>query len=84
MRSRKKGGCDGHGRFLKAHFAVLSGMMFIGASPSSVGGGIRTTTFAIMILSIFSLPAGKIQLNYLAAISTQKMNTGRLLSSQQR
>ena len=29
---------------------VISLLMFIGASPSSVGGGIRTTTFAINIL----------------------------------
>ncbi|MDF2945606.1 MAG: synthase [Bacillales bacterium] len=34
-------------------------LMFIGASPSSVGGGIRTTTFAIVILSIFSYAQGK-------------------------
>ncbi|WP_147531666.1 TrkH family potassium uptake protein [Bacillus marasmi] len=38
---------------------LLSGMMFIGASPSSVGGGIRTTTFAIMVLSIFFYARGK-------------------------
>jgi potassium uptake TrkH family protein len=38
---------------------ILSGLMFIGASPSSVGGGIRTTTFAIMILSIFFYAKGK-------------------------
>ncbi|WP_394138892.1 TrkH family potassium uptake protein [Cytobacillus oceanisediminis] len=37
----------------------ISGLMFIGASPSSVGGGIRTTTFAIMILSIFFYAKGK-------------------------
>jgi potassium uptake TrkH family protein len=37
---------------------VLSSMMFIGASPSSVGGGIRTTTFAIVILTIFSYAKG--------------------------
>ncbi|MGM0867533.1 MAG: TrkH family potassium uptake protein [Bacillota bacterium] len=37
----------------------LSGLMFIGASPSSVGGGIRTTTFAIMMLSIFFYAKGK-------------------------
>ncbi|MBM6617072.1 TrkH family potassium uptake protein [Bacillus suaedaesalsae] len=37
---------------------VLCILMFIGASPSSVGGGIRTTTFAIMILSIFSYARG--------------------------
>jgi Trk-type K+ transport system membrane component len=33
-------------------------LMFIGASPSSVGGGIRTTTFAIMLLSIFFYAKG--------------------------
>jgi potassium uptake TrkH family protein len=38
---------------------MLSGLMFIGASPSSVGGGIRTTTFAIMILSIFFYAKGR-------------------------
>jgi potassium uptake TrkH family protein len=38
---------------------VLSMLMFIGASPSSVGGGIRTTTFAIIILSIFFYAKGK-------------------------
>ncbi|MBO8138542.1 MAG: TrkH family potassium uptake protein [Desulfotomaculum sp.] len=29
-------------------------LMFIGASPSSCGGGIRTTTFAVILLSIFA------------------------------
>ncbi|WHX98471.1 TrkH family potassium uptake protein [Neobacillus sp. DY30] len=38
---------------------ILSTLMFIGASPSSVGGGIRTTTFAIMLLSIYSYARGK-------------------------
>ncbi|MCM3405963.1 TrkH family potassium uptake protein [Cytobacillus oceanisediminis] len=37
----------------------ISGLMFIGASPSSVGGGIRTTTFAIMMLSIYFYAKGK-------------------------
>ncbi|MEJ9304596.1 TrkH family potassium uptake protein [Priestia megaterium] len=32
---------------------MMSAMMFIGASPSSVGGGIRTTTFALNILFLF-------------------------------
>ncbi|PLS17325.1 Ktr system potassium uptake protein D [Bacillus sp. M6-12] len=31
----------------------LSILMFIGASPSSAGGGIRTTTFAVMLLTIY-------------------------------
>jgi trk system potassium uptake protein TrkH len=34
-------------------------LMFIGASPGSTGGGIKTTTFAIIILSIISILTGK-------------------------
>jgi trk system potassium uptake protein TrkH len=34
-------------------------LMFIGASPGSTGGGIKTTTFAILILSIKSILSGK-------------------------
>ncbi|MGG4443947.1 TrkH family potassium uptake protein [Brevibacillus fortis] len=37
-----------------ATLIMLSGMMFIGASPSSVGGGIRTTTFFVLIASVFA------------------------------
>ncbi|MEH7525070.1 TrkH family potassium uptake protein [Bacillus sp. JJ1503] len=37
---------------------VISILMFIGASPSSVGGGIRTTTFALNILFIFHFAKG--------------------------
>ncbi len=36
----------------------VSVLMFIGASPSSVGGGIRTTTFAIMLLTIWNYAKG--------------------------
>ncbi|MEN2466317.1 TrkH family potassium uptake protein [Ornithinibacillus sp. JPR2-1] len=38
---------------------MLSFLMFIGASPSSVGGGIRTTTFAVILLLIFSFAKGR-------------------------
>lgn len=34
-------------------------LMFIGASPGSTGGGLKTTTFAIMVLSIVSMVTGK-------------------------
>ncbi|MGM0826931.1 MAG: TrkH family potassium uptake protein [Bacillota bacterium] len=37
---------------------VMSALMFIGASPSSVGGGIRTTTFALNILFLFHFARG--------------------------
>lgn len=37
----------------------ISALMIIGASPSSVGGGIRTTTIAVMFLTIRSFALGK-------------------------
>ncbi len=44
--------------FTEPTLLFLSSMMFIGASPSSVGGGIRTTTFAINILFLFNFARG--------------------------
>ena len=38
---------------------VLFILMWIGASPASTGGGIKTTTFAIVILNFLSLARGK-------------------------
>ena len=38
---------------------LMSVLMFIGASPSSVGGGIRTTTFALAILFLINFSRGK-------------------------
>ncbi|MDY0151747.1 MAG: potassium transporter TrkG, partial [Candidatus Cloacimonas sp.] len=37
-------------------------MMFIGASPGSTGGGVKTTTFAVMVLSVVSMLRGKREL----------------------
>lgn len=37
----------------------MGGLMFIGSSPSSVGGGIRTTTFAILILFLINFSNGR-------------------------
>ncbi|QTQ08924.1 TrkH family potassium uptake protein [Macrococcoides canis] len=37
----------------------MSGLMFIGSSPSSVGGGIRTTTLAILILFLINYSNGR-------------------------
>ncbi|MBU9721202.1 MULTISPECIES: TrkH family potassium uptake protein [Bacillaceae] len=42
-----------------ASLLLLSGLMIIGASPSSVGGGIRTTTLAVMFLTIRSFALGR-------------------------
>ncbi|MEK4228538.1 TrkH family potassium uptake protein [Solibacillus sp. FSL H8-0538] len=45
--------------FSEATDIFMSFLMFIGASPSSVGGGIRTTTFAIAILFLISYARGR-------------------------
>ncbi|MEK4024051.1 TrkH family potassium uptake protein [Sporosarcina sp. FSL W7-1283] len=44
--------------FSDATDIFVSSLMFIGASPSSVGGGIRTTTFAIAILFLINFAKG--------------------------
>lgn len=38
---------------------VLIVLMFIGASPSSTGGGIKTTTFGVILAAIFATIKGK-------------------------
>ncbi|WP_438316605.1 TrkH family potassium uptake protein [Sporosarcina sp. FA9] len=45
-------------QFSDATDIFISSLMFIGASPSSVGGGIRTTTFAIAILFLINFAKG--------------------------
>jgi Trk-type K+ transport system membrane component len=44
--------------FSDATLIVLCILMFIGASPSSVGGGIRTTTFAVNLLFLLNFAKG--------------------------
>ena len=45
-------------QFTNPTLFVMCILMFVGASPSSVGGGIRTTTFAICILFLFHYARG--------------------------
>lgn len=45
-------------QFSESTLLVMCLLMFIGASPSSVGGGIRTTTFAIVLLASFYFARG--------------------------
>lgn len=45
---------------------LLSTLMFIGASPSSVGGGVRTTTFAIILLTLVTYAFGKSEVRIFA------------------
>lgn len=43
--------------------SFISLLMIIGASPSSVGGGIRTTTFAVVILTLLTYAKGQKEVN---------------------
>ncbi len=45
--------------FSAATILVMTTMMFIGAAPSSTGGGIRTTTFAVVLIDIYNKLKGK-------------------------
>ncbi|WP_042350449.1 TrkH family potassium uptake protein [Bacillus massiliigorillae] len=45
-------------QFSEPTLLLLSGLMFIGASPSSVGGGIRTTTLALNVLFLYHFARG--------------------------
>lgn len=49
--------------FQNATLLVFSVLMFIGCSPSSVGGGIRTTTIAIIWLYLFAFLKGENNVN---------------------
>lgn len=40
-------------------YIICISLMFIGASPCSCGGGIKTTTFAIILISIYHFAIGK-------------------------
>ncbi len=54
-------------------FTIL--LMWIGASPSSTGGGIKTSTVAVAILNIFNLAKGKDKLEvYRREISQVSIN----------
>lgn len=45
--------------FTYSSYITYSIMMFIGSAPSSTGGGIRTTTFAIILMSIIATFRGE-------------------------
>ena len=47
------------GTLLSPTVMVIMILMWIGASPASTGGGIKTTTFAVALLNLVSLVKGK-------------------------
>ncbi len=38
---------------------ILMGLMFIGASPTSTGGGVKTTTFGVVTFTLFGMIRGR-------------------------
>lgn len=46
-------------RLSPAAYAIIITLMFIGASPISTGGGIKTTTIAVILISIYYFALGK-------------------------
>ncbi|MCB5286968.1 MAG: TrkH family potassium uptake protein [Candidatus Cloacimonetes bacterium] len=51
------------GAMAPSSILVMMVLMFIGASPGSTGGGIKTTTFAVLVLSLVSMLKGRRELS---------------------
>lgn len=47
------------GEFSNAGLLIVIMLMFVGASPGSTGGGVKTTTFFVLISSVFSIMTNK-------------------------
>jgi trk system potassium uptake protein TrkH len=67
-----------------ASILIILGLMFVGASPGGTGGGIKTTTFAVLILSVTSMLRGRKDLslfNRRISISNSREATGLITLS---
>ena len=53
-------------------FALMI-FMFIGASPSSTGGGIKTTTFALFVTTIYSIIKNKTEITVMGRTVPQSL-----------
>ncbi len=60
--------------FTDATLSLISSLMFIGASPGSTGGGIKTTTFAVIMLAIYNYIKGSTEVN----INYRRINEGQI------
>ncbi len=65
----------------KAVFVVIIILMFVGASPCSTGGGIKTTTLFTMIVAIFYMARGKKPKAFNRRISTESILKAFTLST---
>jgi Trk-type K+ transport system membrane component len=53
------------GKFSEPLILIFSFLMFIGASPGSTGGGIKTTTFAVILKSTYMAVRGSKHITFL-------------------
>lgn len=50
--------------FTDATLGIMSALMFVGASPGSTGGGIKTTTITVIFLAIINYTRGSTTVNF--------------------
>ncbi|MED4203656.1 TrkH family potassium uptake protein [Neobacillus mesonae] len=51
------------GQMTPSSLVLMVGLMFIGAAPGSTGGGIKVTTFALLLLALWSVLTNKQDIN---------------------
>ena len=61
------------GKMTAGSLLVLSFLMFVGASPGGTGGGIKTTSFGLMLSYTFSFLRGKEEVNIFERKVTSKI-----------
>ena len=68
------------GDFSTAGLLVVSGLMFIGASPASTGGGIKTTTFFVLLSGIYSAATNHSERAFHSAIPKDAFRKASVIS----
>ena len=66
--------------FSTAGLLVVSGLMFIGASPASTGGGIKTTTFFVLLSGIYSAATNHSERAFHSAIPKDAFRKASVIS----
>ncbi len=68
------------GQFSNAGLLVLTALMFIGASPGSTGGGIKTSTFFVLLQGIKSAATGKSEKGFRYALPKEAFKKASVIT----
>ncbi len=68
------------GQFSNAGLLVLTVLMFIGASPGSTGGGIKTSTFFVLLQGIKSAATGKSEKGFRYALPKEAFKKASVIT----